>query len=167
MSKSLDNFVGINEDSLSMYSKLEKVPDDLVYSYLTLLTNENLKELSTKPREVQKFMALKITSNFKGVTAAENAQSSAEKLVLGKQDSLEEIPEGSISKVCFPAKAFYLFSKMELCSSSSEARRQILGGGVRINGEKINDPNIEFDTPDDLIGKILQVGKKKFMRVSS
>ena len=112
-------------------------------------------------------MALKITSYFKGIEAAKKAQSSSEKLVLGIQDSLEEIPEVSISKVNFPAKAFYLFSKMELCSTSSEARRQILGGGVRINGEKITDPNFEFEFPDQLIGKILQVGKKKFVRVSS
>ena len=167
MSKSLDNFVGINEDALSMYSKLEKVPDELVFSYLNLLTNENLNDLNANPREVQKLMALKITSNFKGVEAADKAQSNAEKLVLGTLDSLEEIPEGSISKVNFPAKAFYLFSKMELCSSSSDARRQILGGGVRIDGEKIIDPNLEFETPDILIGKILQVGKKKFLRVSS
>ena len=167
MSKSLDNFVGINEDSLSMYSKLEKVPDDLVYSYLNLLTNENLKDLSSNPREVQKFMALKVTSYFKGIEAAKKAQSSSERLVLGTQDSLEGIPEASISKVNFPAKAFYLFSKMELCSSSSEARRQILGGGVRIDGEKITDPNLEFEVPEDLIGKILQVGKKKFQRISS
>jgi len=166
MSKSLDNIVGINEDALSMYSKLEKVPDNLVYSYLNLLTNEDLNDLSTNPREVQKLMALKITSNFKGVEAAKKAQYNSEKLVLGTQDSLEEIPESSISKVNFPAKAFYLFSKMELCSSSSEARRQILGGGVRIDGEKIIDPNLEFETPDDLVGKILQVGKKKFIRVS-
>tara|TARA_B100000965_G_scaffold315700_1_gene275966 strand:+ start:158 stop:1405 length:1248 start_codon:yes stop_codon:yes gene_type:complete len=167
MSKSLDNYVGINEDSLSMYSKLEKVPDAQVYSYLNLLTNENLKKLSSNPRELQKFMALKITSFFKGVDAAEKAQSNAEKLVLGNQDSIQEIPEASISKVNFPAKAFYLFSKMELCSSSSEARRQILGGGVRIDGEKIIDPNLEFKTPDNLIGKILQVGKKKFLRISN
>ena len=167
MSKSLNNFVGINEDSLSMYSKLEKVPDDLVFSYLNLLTDENLNELSSSPREVQKFMALKITSNFKGVEAAKKAQSNSEKLILGNQNSLEEIPESSISNVNFPAKAFYLFSKMKLCSSSSEARRQILGGGVRIDGEKIEDPNLEFDTPDELIGKILQVGKKKFLRISN
>jgi len=167
MSKSLDNFVGINEDSLSMYSKLEKVPDNLVYSYLNLLTDENLNDLSSNPRELQKFVALKITSTFKGVEAAQKAQSNAEKLVLGTQDLLEEIPESSISKVNFPAKAFYLFSKMELCSSSSEARRQILGGGVRIDGVKIIDPNLEFETPKDVIGKILQVGKKKFLRVSS
>ena len=166
MSKSLDNIVGINEDSLSMYSKLEKVPDNLVYSYLNLLTNENLDDLSSSPREVQKFMALKITSNFKGLEAAQKAQSNSEKLVLGTTDSLKEIPEASISKVNFPAKAFYIFSRMELCSSSSEARRQIIGGGVRIDGEKILDPNLEFETPEDLIGKILQVGKKKFLRVS-
>ena len=166
MSKSLDNIVGINEDSLSMYSKLEKVPDNLVYSYLNLLTNENLDDLSSSPREVQKFMALKITSNFKGLEAAQKAQSNSEKLVLGTTDSLKEIPEASISKVNFPAKAFYIFSRMELCSSSSEARRQIIGGGVRIDGEKILDPNLEFENPEDLIGKILQVGKKKFLRVS-
>ena len=167
MSKSLNNIVGINEDALSMYSKLEKVPDDLVYSYLNLLTTENLEDLDSNPREVQKFMALTITSNFKGMEAAKKAQYSSEKLVLGTQESLEEIPESSISKVNFPAKAFYLFSKMEMCSSSSEARRQILGGGVRIDGKKIIDPNLEFDTPNDLIGKILQVGKKKFLRVSN
>ena len=167
MSKSLNNIVGINEDSLSMYSKLEKVPDDLVFSYLNLLTDVNLNELSSNPREVQKFMALKITSNFKGLEAAKKAQSNSEKLVLGTKNSLDEIPESSISNVNFPAKAFYLFSKMKMCSSSSEARRQILGGGVRIDGEKILDPNLEFKTSDDLIGKILQVGKKKFLRVSN
>ena len=56
MSKSEFNTVGLSEDSLSMYSKLEKVPDDLVFSYLNLLTDENLNELSSSPREVQKFM---------------------------------------------------------------------------------------------------------------
>ncbi len=166
MSKSLGNTVGINEDPLSMYSKLEKLPDDLVYSYLKLLTSENLENLSLNPRENQKFMALKITSNFKGIEVAKKAQSNSEKLVLGSKDSLEEIPESSLSKVNFPAKAFYLISKMELCVSSSEARRQILGGGVRISGEKIIDPNLEFDNPEELIGKILQVGKKKFLRLS-
>merc|ERR1712078_979598 len=135
---------------------LEKVPDDLVFSYLNLLTNENLNEISSDPREVQKFMALKITSNFKGIDAAKKAQFNSEKLVLGNQDSLEEIPEASISNVNFPARAFYLFSQMKMCPSSSEARRQILGGGVRIDGEKILDPNLEFDNPNDLIGKILQ-----------
>ena len=47
------------------------------------------------------------------------------------------------------------------------ARRQIIGGGVRINGEKIIDPNLEFDKPEELVGKILQMGKKKFLRVSN
>ena len=167
MSKSLNNIVGINEDALSMYSKLEKVPDNLVYNYLNLLTNENLNELSLNHRELQKFMALKITSNFKGVEAAEKAQINSEKLILGRQDYSEEIPEVSVSKVNFPAKAFYLFSKLDLFPSSSEARRQIIGGGVRIDGEKISDPNLEFESSTDLIGKILQIGKKKFLRVSS
>ena len=124
------------------------------------------KYTSLNLRENQRFMALTITSNFKGIEAAKEAQSNSGKLVLGSKDSLEGIPESSLSEVNFPAKAFYLISKMELCSSSSEARRQILGGGVRISGEKIIDPNLEFDNRELLIGKILQVGKKRFLRLS-
>jgi tyrosyl-tRNA synthetase len=52
-----------------------------------------------------------------------------------------------------------------LCTSSSEARRQIQGGGVKLDGEKLVDPNQEFDGPEVLAGKVLQLGKKTFRRL--
>ena len=52
-----------------------------------------------------------------------------------------------------------------LCKSSGEGRRQIQGGAVRIDGDRINDPNREFSSPQELQGKVLQVGKKKFVRL--
>jgi tyrosyl-tRNA synthetase len=67
--------------------------------------------------------------------------------------------------VNFPAKAFYLLSAVGVCSSSSEARRQIQGGGVRLDGQKLADPNQEFSDATHLEGKVLQVGKKTFRRL--
>ena len=81
MSKSLDNIVALSEDPLSMYSKLEKVPDSQVESYLTLLTDCNLNELPNNPRDLQKFMALKVTAKFHGMSSANTAQLNASKLV--------------------------------------------------------------------------------------
>ncbi len=167
MSKSLGNTVGLKEDALSMYSKLEKVPDSHVRTYLKLLTNINLEDLPENPRQLQKLMALEITSQIYGGEVAETAQKDSAKLIKGKHDSSEEVKEVSISSVKFPAKAFYLLSASGLCISSSEAKRQILGGGVRLEGEKIVDPNLTFDNSRLLVGKVIQLGKKKFRRFSS
>ena len=65
----------------------------------------------------------------------------------------------------FQAKAFYLLSAVGICASSSEARRQIQGGGVKLDGEKLADPNQVFAGPDQLAGKVLQLGKKTFRRL--
>ncbi len=167
MSKSLGNTVGLKEDPLSMYSKLEKVPDALVESYVTLLTNLKLDDLPSEPRELQKHMALSVTSTFHGISGAKAAQQNAGKILSGSNDSLTDVPEVSISKVNFPAKTFYLLSSLGLCVSSSEARRQVLGGGVRIDGKKITDPTFVFSDKNQLIGKILQIGKKTFRRISA
>ena len=67
MSKSLGNTVGLAEDPLSMYSKLEKVPDAAVEEYLTLLTNLDLAALPDNPRERQKAMALEVTRQRHGL----------------------------------------------------------------------------------------------------
>ena len=76
-----------------------------------------------------------------------------------------EVPEASLAAVKFPAKAVYLLSAVGLCASSSEARRQIQGGGVKLDGEKLSDPNQEFTAPAELEGKVLQLGKKTFRRL--
>jgi tyrosyl-tRNA synthetase len=70
-----------------------------------------------------------------------------------------------LAAVNFPAKAFYLLSAVGLCASSSEARRQIQGGGVKLDGQKLADPNQEFAGPEVLAGKVLQLGKKTFRRL--
>ncbi|MFL0786543.1 MAG: tyrosine--tRNA ligase [Prochlorococcus sp.] len=167
MSKSLGNTVGLNEDPLSMYSKLEKIPDLLVNSYLTLLTELDLNALPVNPRERQKAMALAVTASRHGMPAAIAAQSDAATLIAGSQDLAADVPEALLSAVNFPAKAFYLLSAIGLCASSSEARRQIKGGAVRLDGEKITDPNVEFTKATLLSGKVLQLGKKTFRRLKA
>ena len=167
MSKSLGNTVGLNEDPLSMYSKLEKIPDLLVNSYLTLLTDLDLNALPVNPRERQKAMALAVTASRHGMPAAIAAQSDAATLIAGSQDLAADVPEALLSAVNFPAKAFYLLSAIGLCASSSEARRQIKGGAVRLDGEKITDPNMEFTKATLLSGKVLQLGKKTFRRLKA
>ncbi len=168
MSKSLGNTVGLAEDALSMYSKLEKVPDAVVNDYLTLLTDLDLAALPENPRERQKAMALAITAARHGVAAATAAQADAGHLVAGAAGAgaaEAEVPEASLAAVNFPAKAFYLLAAVGVCASSSEARRQIQGGGVKLDGEKLSDPNQEFSGTQELAGKVLQLGKKTFRRL--
>ena len=166
MSKSLGNIVSLKDDPLSMYSKLEKVSDHLVDSYLELLTDIELKSLPSDLREKQKLMALSVTSRLHGLNAAIDAQKNASILISGKKGLLSDVPEVSLDELNFPVKAFYLVSALGLCASSSEARRQIQGGGVRLDGEKVLDPNLEFSSKEVLIGKVLQLGKKTFRRIS-
>jgi tyrosyl-tRNA synthetase len=168
MSKSLGNTVGLSEDPLSMYSKLEKVPDAVVEEYLTLLTDLDLAALPDNPRKRQKAMALEVTRQRHGEAAARQAQADAATLVggaAGASAAEAEVPEASLAAVSFPAKAFYLLSAVGICASSSEARRQIQGGGVRLDGRKLADPNQEFSDVAQLEGKVLQVGKKTFRRL--
>ena len=165
MSKSLGNTVGLEEDPLSMYSKLEKVGDAAINDYLMLLTDLANKALPDNPREKQKAMALAVTASRYGMEVAQKAQADAATLVGGSSAATADVPEASLSVVNFPAKAFYLLSAVGICASSSEARRQIKGGAARLEGEKITDPNQEFASVSELEGKVLQLGKKTFRRL--
>ncbi len=174
MSKSLGNTVGLMEDPLSMYSKLEKVPDAVVDDYLTLLTDLDTAALPTNPRERQKAMALEVTASRHGRDAALQAQGDAAGLVgaglagaggAGDRLQADSVPEASLAGLAFPLKAFYLLSALQVCASSSEGRRQIQGGGVKLDGEKLIDPNQEFASAEELDGKVLQLGKKTFRRL--
>lgn len=165
MSKSLGNYVGLKEDALIMYSKLEKTPDNLVEQYFELLTDRPLDSLPEKPRDRQKLLALDIVSQYHGKDAALKAQKDAENLVGGKTAEADTVPEFSLASVNFPAKLFYIVSASGLCKSSSEARKQIPGGAVRLDGEQVTDANLSFDSPADLYGRVLQLGKNKFVRL--
>jgi tyrosyl-tRNA synthetase len=166
MSKSLGNYVGLSEDPLTMYSKLEKIPDDQIEEYFELLTNLPLDTLPENPRERQKLLGMDIVSQYYGKEAAFEAQQTAVKMVVeGDMSKTEAVPEFSLATVEFPAKLFYIVSASGLCKSSSEARKQIAGGAVRLDEDRISDQNLTFDSPSDLDGKVLRVGKKKFIRL--
>ena len=129
------------------------------------MTRLPLDELPESPREQQKLLALEVTAQIHGMEAAQQAQKDAMTLVQGDAGSAEAVPEFSLTAVNFPAKIFYLLGATPLCNGSSDGRRQIQGGAVRLEGEKITDPNLTFDSPAELAGKVLQVGKKKFVRL--
>ncbi len=165
MSKSLGNYVALSEDPLTMYSKLEKIPDRQVESYFELLTNLPLDELPENPRERQKLLALDIVTQYHGTEAAQQAQQAALTLVQGDAKQADAVPEFSLESVQFPAKLFYILSASGLCPTGNDARRQIQGGAVRLDGERIEDINRAFEQQAELHGKVLQVGKKKFVRL--
>ena len=165
MSKSLGNYVGLSEDALTMYSKLEKVSDANINQYFELLTYLPLDQLPANPRERQKLLALEVVSQYHGQQAAQEAQQAALTLTQGDAKQAEAVPEFSLATVAFPAKLFFVLSATGLCGSSSDARRQIQGGAVRLDGERIDAVDLSVESADLLVGKVLQVGKRKFMRL--
>ncbi|WP_396798604.1 tyrosine--tRNA ligase [Microcoleus sp. FACHB-1515] len=165
MSKSLNNYVGLAEDPLTMYSKLEKTPDRLLNDYVELLTNLPLDSLPDAPRDRQKLLALDVVRQYHGEEAAQAAQNAALSIVQGDATQAQSVPEFSLSNIQFPAKLFYILGASGLCKSGGEGRRQIQGGAVRLDGDRIQAVDLSFDQPAELIGKVLQVGKNKFVRL--
>ncbi|HAA33629.1 MAG TPA: tyrosine--tRNA ligase [Cyanobacteria bacterium UBA8553] len=156
MSKSLGNYVGLREHPSDMYQKLQKVPDNLLEQYFELLTDLALDRLPENPRDRQKLLASEIVSQYHGQQAAQEAEKATES---------QSLPEFSVSAVQFPAKLVNLLGASKLCSSNRESREKIQAGAVRLDGEKITDINVSFDTAESLDGRILQVGKSKFVRL--
>ena len=153
MSKSLGNYVGLREDPQTMYQKLEGTKDHLLEEYFELLTDLDLNELPANPRDRQQLLAKTIVAQYHNKKAADEAQKGG------------AISEFSLASVQFPAKLFYILNASGLCESSSEARRQIQGGGVKLDGDRISVVELTFDSPAALEGKVLQVGKKKLVRL--
>jgi tyrosyl-tRNA synthetase len=166
MSKSLDNYVGLTENPVSLYSKLEKIPDTVIAQYFELLTTLPLSELPDDPRARQKLLALELVGQVYGAEVAQHTQASV--IAMVKQGTTTEaavLPEFDLTQVQFPLKLFYLLHASGLCATSSEARRQIQGGAVKLDGNKIDTVDWTAESATDLEGVILQVGKKKFMRL--
>jgi tyrosyl-tRNA synthetase len=166
MSKSLDNYVGLTDEPMVMYQKLEKVPDTLVESYFELLTEQDLTQLPTNPRERQRLLAWSLVAQFYGEEKAQQVQDDAQNVTKGSLGEVsDQLPEFSIAELEYPLKLFQVLSLSGLCPSNNEARRQIQGGAVKLNGEKVSDPNLEFSKPDEVRDAVLQVGKKKIIRL--
>jgi tyrosyl-tRNA synthetase len=166
MSKSLDNYVGLTDEPMGMYQKLEKVPDTLVENYFELLTEQDLTQLPTNPRERQRLLAQTLVTQFYGEAVAQQVQQDAQNLSQGALGEVsDQLPEFSIAALEYPLKLFQVLSLSGLCPSNNEARRQIQGGAVKLKGEKVSDPNLEFSKPDEIKDAVLQVGKKKIIRL--
>jgi tyrosyl-tRNA synthetase len=166
MSKSLDNYVGLTDEPMGMYQKLEKVPDTLVESYFELLTDRDLTQLPPNPRDRQRLLAQTIVTQFYGEAVAQQVQQDVQNLTQGALgDVSEQLPEFSIAELEYPLKLFQILSLSGLCPSNNEARRQIQGGAVKLKGEKVSDPNLEFSELVEIKDALLQVGKKKIIRL--
>jgi tyrosyl-tRNA synthetase len=166
MSKSLDNYVGLTDKPMEMYQKLEKVPDTLVESYFELLTEQDLTQLPTNPRERQRLLAQTMVTQFYGDAVAQQVQQDAQNLNQGAVGEVsDQLPEFSVTAQEYPLKLFQVLSLSGLCPSNNEARRQIQGGAVKLKGEKVSDPNLEFSGPAEIQDAVLQVGKKKIIRL--
>jgi tyrosyl-tRNA synthetase len=160
MSKSIGNYVGLSEHPNQKYQKLQAIPDNLLEQYFELLTNLPLDGLPDDGREKQKMLAWEVVKQYHGEAAAVEAKKAAESA--GQEG---DIPEFSLSGVEFPARLALILNASGLCESNKEGKRKIQEGGVRLDGEKITDAEVNFSTAEELQSKVLQLGKKKFLRL--
>lgn len=161
MSKSLGNYIALSEHPGQKYQKLQGVPDDLLEQYFELLTDLPLDKLPENPRDRQTLLAWEVVKQYHGETAADEAKEAAQSG--GKEGA---VPEFSLAGVPqFPTKLAYILNATGLCKSTGEGKRKIQEGGVRLDGDRITDGDTTFEQPSELQGKVLQVGKNKFVRL--
>jgi len=170
MSKSLGNYVGINEEPGQIYGKLMSIPDELMIKYYELLTDlspAQLKEVRERaprePKAVKMQLARHITAMYHGADAGAKAEEGFEKLFGKTGDGLpEQIDETTIA--C-PAEGITLIKVLVqsgLAPSGGEAKRLVQQGGVRIEQEKCSDGTRLFKAGETFV---LQAGKRNFRRI--
>ena len=166
MSKSLGNYVGVTDPPEEMFGKLMRIPDDVMGTYYELLLGEDLP--SEEPVRAKRALARRIVERFHGTAAAEAAEAHFDKVHVAHEVP-DDIPELSLADadgvnggdVHLPALIAGMFGM-----SSSEARRLISQGGVKLDGESV--PAESLDLPaGELGGRVLQVGKRRFVRLTS
>jgi tyrosyl-tRNA synthetase len=172
MSKSLGNYVGIDEAPGVMFGKIMSISDPLMLRYFELLTDiapgelarlkEDLAQGGKHPRQVKEELALELVARYHGKEAALEAAREFTRIFRekGLPEEIEEVTlEAPGSKLWLP-KAMV---DAGLAAGTSEARRLITQGGVQVDGEKVTDANLEL-----AVGKsyLLKVGKRRFKRVT-
>lgn len=161
MSKSLGNYIGLSEHPTQKYQKLQGVGDNQLTQYFELLTDLPLDKLPENPRDRQILLAWEVVKQYHGEQAANEAKEAAKSG--GKEGTVPEFSLAEISQ--FPVKLAYLLNVTGLCKSSAEGKRKIQEGGVRLDGDRISDVDTSFAAAIELDGKVLQVGKNKFVRL--
>jgi tyrosyl-tRNA synthetase len=164
MSKSLGNYVGVTDAPEEMFGKLMRIPDDVMATYYELLLGEELPD--EEPMVAKRALATRIIERFHDSAAAEAAEARFDRVHVD-HGIPEDIPELSLADaegvnggdVHLPALIAGAFD-----ISSSEARRLIAQGGVKLDGESLPGDNLDLPA-GDLGGRVLQVGKRRFVRL--
>jgi tyrosyl-tRNA synthetase len=169
MSKSYDNYIGINEAPNDMYGKMLSIPDDLIYTYYELVSDISTQELGlvkerakTDPRNAKHDLALAITRMYHGEEAAFAARSYFEQTIINKEIP-DDIPE-EYFEAGSTERLINIITSLNFAPSNGEARRLIQQGGVSIDGDQLEDPTFEI-TFEAGYSKVLKVGKRKFARL--
>ena len=171
MSKSLDNYVGINEDPDEMFGKIMSISDDLMWRWFELLSfrpinevNELKKEVKSgmNPRDTKILLAEEIIERFHSKEDAENAKNTfLDRFQKGAKP--KEIEMFSIS-LDDDIAIGNLLKESGLVQSTSEAMRLVKQGAVKINDEKIDDPKLSIEKNQELL---VQVGKRRFLKIKT
>lgn len=170
MSKSYDNYVGLDESPNDMYGKTLRITDELIYTYFELLTDVSLQELEmykkkaeSDPRNAKHDLAWVITRMYHSEEAANDARAHFEKTVIAKEVPddipLQEYPAGSFKSL------IEVVADLKFTTSNGETKRLVKGGGISIDGEKVTNPNLElrFEIGNEMV---LKVGKRKFAKIT-
>lgn len=174
MSKSLGNYIGINEEPNEIYGKTMSVPDELMVKYYELATDmsndeltalaEGLKDGSIHPRDAKMKLGYTFVRMYHGVEAADEAENRF-KTVFQQNALPDEIEEKVVAAASLEngqIRLIKLLVDLELQASNGEARRSIQQGAVKINQVKVDDVNADITLAD---GDIIQVGKRKFAKI--
>jgi tyrosyl-tRNA synthetase len=171
MSKSLDNYIGINEPADEMFGKLMSVSDELMWRYFELLSFRPLQEIERLQQDVQQGMnprdakfqlGQEIVERFHDKAAAENALA-AFIARFQKGAMPDEMPELTIDANGGEIKIANLLKDASLTGSTSDAFRMIKQGAVRVDGERITDKGLSIEAGNT---HVFQVGKRRFARVT-
>jgi len=167
MSKSLGNYIGVKEEPKDIFAKIMSISDELMWRYYELLSNKSLDDIkalkegiengSLHPKKVKEDLAFEITARFHSEEEAQKAKEAFDKQF--KQNQIpDDIEEFEIEDGTWICKALQIAG---IEPSTSQARRDIKQGAVRINQEKVTDEQLKLDRGE----YILQVGKRKFAKV--
>jgi tyrosyl-tRNA synthetase len=170
MSKSLGNYIGIEDPPEEMFGKLMSVSDALMWRYFELLSFRDSADIAAlrqsvdagaNPRDIKFQLGRELVGRFHGKADAERAQQ-AFIARFQKGAMPEDIPELNLAAPDGGLPLSQLLKQAGLVPSTSEARRMVKQGAVRIDGERVSDPDLACRAGTD---HVYQVGKRRFARV--
>ena len=171
MSKSLGNYVGINEVPQQIFGKLMSISDTLMWRYLELLSFESLNTINKwreevsqgrNPRDIKVLLAQEMVTRFHSKQAAVDALAGFEACF--KRGLLpDDMPEVVVASVDGQIGIAQMFKQAGLVSSTSEAFRMIAQGCVKLDGDKVSDKSIQLKADSVMVA---QIGKRKFARIT-